>query len=43
MAQSPATPVWIIYTPEERREMAIDETAHMLGRSFLRDHRQVMR
>jgi hypothetical protein len=43
MRQPPEAPVWIIYTPEQRREMAVDETAHMLGWSFLRVHREVMR
>jgi len=42
MGSPPETPVWAIYTPEERREMAVDETARMLGRSFLRVHRDVM-
>jgi hypothetical protein len=42
MGSPPETPVWAIYTPEERREMAVDETARILGRSFLRVHRDVM-
>jgi hypothetical protein len=43
MRSSPETPVWIIYSPQERREMAVDETAGMLGRAFLRVHRDILR
>jgi hypothetical protein len=34
---------WIVFSPEERREMAVDDTAHMLGRAFLRVHGDVMK
>jgi hypothetical protein len=36
-------PIWYIYSPQERREMAVDETARMLARAFLRVHREVLR
>jgi hypothetical protein len=34
---------WIIFSPAERREMAVDDTAHMLGRAFVRVHGEVMK
>jgi hypothetical protein len=43
MPSAPETPVWIIYSPQERREMAVDETAHLLGSSFLQVHGDIVR
>lgn len=36
-------PFRTIYSPPERHEMAVDETAHMLANAFVREHEQVLR